>query len=313
MKKYVYGVDIGGSSIKFGLFFTTGKLIETWEVCTRLESNGANILSDIALAIENHIRDNGLLKQDVEGVGLGVPGPVGPDGVVYKCVNLGWDVTPVEEILSGMLDLTVKAGNDANVAALGEMWMGGGQGYQDLVMVTLGTGVGGGIVINGKIVPGNNGAAGEIGHICVNEDETEYCNCHKKGCLEQYTSATGIVRTFKKKVHDSSKKSILKDKKDLTSKDIFDAAKAGDEISLEVADETARILGKTLANVACVINPEIFVIGGGVANAGDFLINAVKNHFIANAFHATKDTAFQLAKLGNKAGIYGSAKLLLND
>ena len=313
MKTYAYGVDIGGTSMKLGWFLTTGKLIESWEIKTRLESKGANILSDIATTIQHHMQEKGLNKRDVEGIGLGVPGPVGADGVVYKCVNLGWDIMHVEKTLSDMLDLKVRAGNDANIAALGEMWMGGGRGYHNLVMVTLGTGVGGGIVINGTILPGIHGAAGEIGHLCMKEDETEYCNCHKKGCLEQYASATGILRCFKQRILTNAKESFLKDVEHITVKDIFDAAKAGDEIALQVIEETTSILGKALAHIACIINPEAFVIGGGVANAGDILLKAIQKHFITYAFHATRNTVFQLAELGNKAGIYGGVKLLLND
>lgn len=198
MKNYAFGVDIGGTTIKLGLFTTNATLLETWEIPTRTEDDGKHILTDIADAISTKMERQNISPKDVEGIGMGVPGPVSSDGTVLKCVNLGWDVFNVEHRLSVLSGMRVKAGNDANVAALGEMWQGGGKGYQDLVMVTLGTGVGGGVIIGGHILPGASGAAGEIGHIPMVDDEGEYCGCGKKGCLEQYTSANGIVRIIRR-------------------------------------------------------------------------------------------------------------------
>ena len=198
MKRYAFGVDIGGTTVKMGLFETAGTLLETWEIPTDTSDNGKNILPDIAKAVSAKLEEKKLSPLDIEGIGMGVPGPIGPDGTVLKCVNLGWGVFNVEEELNRLTGFKVKAGNDANVAALGEMWQGGGKGFRDLVMVTLGTGVGGGVIINEKILAGTNGAAGEIGHIPMRDDETECCGCGKKGCLEQYASATGIVRMTKK-------------------------------------------------------------------------------------------------------------------
>lgn len=194
MKKYAFGVDIGGTTVKMGLFQTNGDLLDTWEIPTRTQDGGKNILGDITEAVEGKLKEKNISKLDVEGIGMGVPGPVSPDGMVLKCVNLGWGTFHVEHELEQMTGLKVKAGNDANVAALGEMWQGGGKGHKNMVMMTLGTGVGGGIIINEHILAGVNGAAGEIGHIPMADDETETCGCGKKGCLEQYGSATGIVR-----------------------------------------------------------------------------------------------------------------------
>ena len=197
MKKYGFGVDVGGTTIKMGFFETDGKLLDKWEIKTDTTNGGENILSDIAKSIDNKLAQEGISKSDVQGIGVGVPGPVNSKGVVLKCVNLGWGVFNVEEALSNLTGLMVKAGNDANVAALGEMWQGAGKGSEDMIMVTLGTGVGGGIIVDGKVIAGANGAGGEIGHITVNEDEIEACNCGQYGCLEQYASATGIVRMAK--------------------------------------------------------------------------------------------------------------------
>ena len=264
MAKYVFGVDVGGTTVKMGLFTVEGELLDKWEIKTRTEDGGKNVLPDIADSIKEVIESKKLAKEDVEGVGIGVPGPVKEDGTVLKCVNLGWGILNVEDELEKLVGYPVKAGNDANVAALGEMWQGGGKGHSNLVMVTLGTGVGGGIILNGKMLFGVNGAGGEIGHICVDDSETETCGCGNKGCLEQYTSATGVVRLAGRAMAASDKKSTLRELEAVTAKDVFDAAKAGDELALEIVDTQARILGRALAQIACVVDPEIFVIGGGV-------------------------------------------------
>ena len=207
----------------------------------------------------------------------------------------------------------MKAGNDANMAALGEMWQGGGKGHKDIVMVTLGTGVGGGIILNGKMLAGTNGAGGEIGHICVNDDETEVCGCGNKGCLEQYTSATGIVRMAKIILNTTDKPSKLRQIQYISAKEIFDAAKEGDEVAATLVENHGKVLGKALAQIACVVDPEIFVIGGGVSRAGDILINTTAKYFAQYAFHACRQTKFALATLGNDAGMYGGACSILNQ
>ena len=311
MSNYVFGVDIGGTTVKIGLFSTDGKLLEKWEITTRTDDGGAYILSDIAKSIENKLEEKNISTEDVKGVGMGVPGPVREDGTVIKCVNLGWGVFNAAEELSSLIGLPVKVGNDANMAALGEYWQGGGKGFQNVIMVTLGTGVGGGIIINGKMLAGVNGAGGEIGHMTIDLDEQDVCNCGKKGCLEQYASATGIVRLANKALNDSSKPSKLREVKYISAKEIFDAAKSGDEIALSLVEEHGKRLGYALANVACVIDPEVFVIGGGVSKAGDILLNATKKYFQLYAFHACRNTEFHLATLGNDAGMYGGAASIL--
>ena len=312
MKKYGFGVDIGGTTIKMGFFETDGKLLDKWEIKTNTANGGAEILSDIAKSIDNKLAQEGISKDDVQGAGVGVPGPVRGDGVVNRCVNLGWGIMNVAEELGALTGLTVKVGNDANVAALGEMWQGAAKGCKDVVMVTLGTGVGGGVIIDGKIVAGFHGAGGEIGHITVNADELEACNCGKYGCLEQYASATGIVRMANKKLAQTDDATTLRNFEPLTAKDIFDEAKAGDEVAKELVDELGRILGGALSNLACVVNPQSIVIGGGVSKAGAILIETVQEHFRENAFHAFKETEFGIATLGNDAGIYGCMAMLLD-
>ncbi|MGM9537648.1 MAG: ROK family glucokinase [Candidatus Onthomonas sp.] len=312
MKAYAFGVDIGGTTIKLGLFTTNGELLESWEIPTRTENDGANILSDIAQAVDSKLEEKDISKLDVEGIGIGVPGPVGPDGTVFKCINLGWDVFNVERRLNALTGLKAKAGNDANVAALGEMWQGGGKGYQDIVMVTLGTGVGGGVIIGGKILAGINGAAGEIGHIPMRDEDPEACGCGKHGCLEQYASANGIVRIAKRYLTSHPEaESSLKELESYTSKEIFNEAKKGDAVALAMVDEVGHLLGKALASIACVINPEAFVIGGGMSKAGPILTEAIRKEFRRYAFHASRETEFKLAELGNNAGIYGGVRMVL--
>ena len=310
MKKYVFGVDVGGTTVKMGYFDIEGNLIEKWEIPTRTEDKGVNIIPDIAGSILVKLAQKDIDKKEVAGVGIGVPGPVKEDGTVLVAVNLGWDKRNTNEQLEDLLGIPVKTANDANVAALGEMWRGGGQGYEDVVAVTLGTGVGGGVIIGGKVIAGSNGAGGEIGHIHLEDNESEECGCKGHGCLEQYASATGVVRLAKKKLADSSKPSVLRDD-EVTAKAVWDAVKADDELAKEVANIYGEYLGKGLAAVAAVVDPQVFVIGGGVSKAGRVVIDYMEPYFDKYAFPGTKNAKFVLAKLGNDAGIYGAAKLVL--
>lgn len=311
MSQYVFGVDIGGTTVKLGLFDVEGTLLDKWEIPTRKEENGSKILPDIAESIEKKIAEKKLERSSIVGVGVGAPGPIDVEGTVYKAANLGWGVFSIRDTLSGILNLPVMAGNDANVAALGEMWKGGGKGAQNLVVVTLGTGVGGGIIINGKMLTGATGAGGEIGHIHVDDTETECCGCGNKGCLEQYASATGITRLAKRKLASTQKDSVLRQGA-ISAKTVFDAVKAGDELAKEIATEFGEILGKGLAAIAAVVNPEAIVIGGGVSKAGEILMDYIKPYYEKNVFHGSRNAKFSLATLGNDAGIYGAAKLVLD-
>ncbi|MDY4192963.1 MAG: ROK family glucokinase [Bariatricus sp.] len=313
MKKYIFGVDLGGTTVKMGLFLSSGELLHTWEIPTRTENGGKYILGDIADSVIETLREREISKDDVEGIGIGVPGPVGADGTVFKCVNLGWGVFNVADRLQELTGLKVKAGNDANVAALGEMWQGGGKGCHSIVMITLGTGIGGGIILNGEILSGTNGAAGEVGHIPVWDDETEMCGCGKRGCLEQYGSATGIVRVAKRYLKAHDEPSILRQYDDFTAKEVCDAAKENDAIAIEILDLVGKTLGKALACISCVVNTEAFVIGGGVSRAGSVLLDPIEKYFKEYAFHASRDTEFKLATLGNNAGIYGGAKMIAGN
>ena len=274
MGKYCFGVDVGGTTVKLGLFNTNGDLLEKWEIPTVTEDNGKAILPDCAKSILKKMDEREMDRTEVVGVGIGAPGPIDSEGTLYGAVNLGWGTMSLKKELQTLLNMPVEAGNDANVAALGEAWQGGAKGYEDVVVVTLGTGVGGGIIINGKMVAGATGAAGEIGHMHVNDDETEPCNCGNCGCLEEYVSATGIVRMAKRKLAEDDRPSIMR-KDDLSAKDVWDAVKAGDTVAIEVAEDFGWYLGKAMALVANVSNPEIFVIGGGVSKAGNVLLDYI--------------------------------------
>lgn len=308
--KYGFGVDIGGTTIKIGLFSVEGDLIEKWEIPTNKEDNGKYILTEIADFINRTIETKGIDKNDVIGVGLGVPGPVNKNGFVSVCVNLGWNSLNVEKEFHEISGLPVQVGNDANVAALGEMWQGAGKGYQDVLMVTLGTGVGCGCVLNGKIVSGIHGAGGEIGHMPVKDDEPIACNCGNHGCLEQYVSATGIVTQAKKVLDQDARSSSLRNYECLEAKHVYDEAKNGDVVANEIVDSTCKILAKALAQICSVIDPEIIVIGGGVSKAGDILTSRITQSFKKYVFNACAQTPIVLAKLENDAGMYGCVKSL---
>ena len=312
MKNYCLGIDVGGTTVKMGLFTTEGELLDKWEIPTRKEDGGAYILNDVAASVEAKLAEKNIAKEDVAGAGIGVPGPTLDTGYVSICVNLGWkDKNPANE-LSELLSIPVKAGNDANVAALGEMWKGGGEGYLDVVLLTLGTGVGGGIIINGEIAPSHRGVGGELGHITVNPDEEATCNCGNHGCLEQYASATGVVRIAKKLLAASKEESSLRTLETVTAKDVFDAAKAGDHLAVEAVEVLGKYLGLVVANVALTVDPDVFVIGGGVSKAGQVLIDVITKYYhnFAKIIGDNKAKVV-LAKLGNDAGIYGAARMVL--
>lgn len=306
---YCFGVDIGGTTVKLGLFECNGTIVEKWEIHTNTENEGAAILPDVAKTILEKMKEHHLEKETILGVGVGVPAPVA-DGIVNGSANLGWKYKNVKGELEELLGMKVEVGNDANVAALGEMWKGGGQGNKDLIMVTLGTGVGGGIITDGRILGGSNGAGGEIGHLCVNYEETEVCGCGGRGCLEQYASATGIVRLAKRRLAKNEDKTVLRTG-ELTAKTVFDAVKEKDVVAMEIAEEFGRYLGYALANLATAVDPSVIVIGGGVSKAGEILLQYIEKYFRERMFFANEKVQFALAKLGNEAGICGAAKMIL--
>ena len=314
MKEYAFGIDLGGTTAKIGLFTTSGALLEKWEVATDTSNAGEHILENLAAAVLGKMKEQSIQPEQVEGVGIGVPGPVLDSSIVpIVCANLGgWGERNVSAQLSGLLDgLKVLVGNDANVAALGEIWMGAAKGAKNAVMVTLGTGVGGGVVVNGKVIDGVHGAGGEIGHITVNRHETAICGCGKRGCLEQYSSATGVVRCMKKLLDENPDADCVLRGRDFEAKDVFDAARNGDALAAREVDEMSDTLGMALANIASTVDPEAFLVGGGVARAGDVLFAPLNKHFQEYAFKSCRETPIKQASLGNDAGIYGAVRLIV--
>ena len=310
MKKYTLGVDVGGTTVKMGLFNVDGEVLDKWEIKTHTENGGEAILPDIAASALAKLEEKGIAKEEVTGVGIGIPGPINDAGVVPHTANLGWGYKEVTRELEELTGLPCKGGNDANVAALGEVWKGGAAGYSNVVMVTLGTGVGGGIIIGEKIITGSNGASGEIGHIHVDDNIPGYCGCGNQGCLEQVASATGITNLANQALAASDKPSVLRGG-EVSAKTVFDAVKEGDELAIEVAERFGKYLGTALASITAIVDPQAIVIGGGVSKAGPVILEYIEKYYQKYCFKSCRDVKFALATLGNDAGIYGCAKMVL--
>lgn len=307
MRKYIIGVDVGGTSIKFGKFDLTGQLLEKWMITTDTSNHGNNIIKDIA----ESIKTNADIKE-IKGIGFGVPGPVSNNIVLY-CVNLGWGRLNLEEEFRDLFqddELIIKVANDANAAAAGEMYKGIAKGYNNVVMFTLGTGVGGGIVIDDKVVEGINGAAGEWGHIHVDNTHYFQCACGKKGCLETVSSAKGIVNLAKYNLERYHMRSPLRKYHDFSAKKVIDYAKNGDFIAERTIEESMEYLAQAMANLTLIVNPEIIVIGGGVSYAGNYIIEMIEKYYYKLVEPFISHTNFALASLGNEAGIYGCCYLV---
>lgn len=309
--KYAFGVDVGGTTVKLGFFTREGVLMEKWEIPTRVEDGGSAILPDIARSIDDCLARRSIGKTDVLGIGIGVPGPVDDDGNVNRCVNLNWGVFNLHQALGALTGLPVKAGNDANVAALGEYFDGGGKGSRSMLMVTLGTGIGGGFIWNGKILNGAHGVGCEIGHLCVDlSPEAELCTCGKRGCAEQYASARSLGRLAQRTLQAQPERpSLLREAEECSARTVFAAAARGDALARELLDRLYDVLGLTIAGGCCMVDPELVVLGGGMSKAGQVLLDGVRPRFEHHMFHACKGTRFTLATLGNDAGIYGAFHL----
>lgn len=318
MEKMLLGVDLGGTTTKLALITTYGEMISKWEIPTDKSENGKFITLNIAKAVDAKLEELNEPKSKVLGIGMGAPGPVNfSNGSIYEAVNLGWKDYPLKDLLEVEISLPAVIENDANMAALGEMWKGAGEGAKDLVCVTLGTGVGGGIIHNGQIVHGTSGAAGEIGHMTVVTDGGVSCNCGKVGCLETVASATGIVRLASEALATGDNSSLLQQRIEagdpLSSKLLFQCAKAGDPLSKTVVNRVGNYLGLALSHIGNVMNPEKIVIGGGVSHAGEILLEPVRQAFETYAFkRVRKSTKIHLATLGNDAGVIGAAWLIKN-
>lgn len=312
MKKYAIGIDLGGRSIKFGLFTEDGELVNKSTVNTRIDDGGKYILSDAYDHILKIMEKHDLNSTNLMGIGMGVPGSVTQQRYVNKAVNLGWDFVDIKEYFDDKLDLKILVENDANVAALGEAWVGVAKDYQSIVMVTLGTGVGGGIIVDGKILSGKHGSGGEIGHMpLLKEPLSRTCGCGNNRCFEQVASATGIENIALDYLFENEEDSILREVENITAKDIFDAFEKNDHAAMNIADQYFSHLARGLAIIAAVVDPEAFVLGGGVSNAGDLLLDNVRTYYKKYCFVNNRDVDIKIAALGNDAGIYGAAKLVL--
>ena len=307
MRKYNLGIDIGGTSIKIGLFDLDDNLLDSWKLPTNKSSNGKYILQEIAEVIKSK-----LVISEIRGIGFGVPGPVAKN-LVFSCVNLGWETKDIVSEFRAILnddEIVVKVANDANLAAAGEIYKGVASGYINAFMVTLGTGIGGGVIIDGRVVDGINGVAGEIGHTHIDDLYNLNCNCGKKGCLETVASATGIVRLAKAYLEQTDKPSPLRRFSDFSAKKVIDYAKSGDQLANEIIDQSMEYLARVLAKVTYIINPDIFIIGGGISNAGSFIIEKITKYYYPLVKPFIQKTNFEIATLGNDAGMYGACYLI---
>lgn len=312
--RYCFGIDIGGTTVKIGLFEENETLVSRWEIPTRKGSEPAALLQDMKESMEKCLRERKIRKEEICGIGMAAPGPVTADGILHGCVNIGWGDVNLAAAAEKIIGISpVSIGNDARVAALGEAIYGAGKGAKSMLMVTLGTGVGGGIVLDGKILMGESGVAGEIGHMTIDPYETEECGCGKTGCLEQYASATGMVRQAKRFLRERQVDSALRTCEKLTAQTLWDAAKAGDALAKEIICFVCDRLGTAIANAVYIADVEKIVIGGGVSAAGGFLLAQVEAAYCKKVFPHSRKKAFALAELGNDAGIQGAAALILRQ
>ena len=308
MKRYCLGIDIGGTSVKLGLFDAGEKLLLKWSIPTNTAENGRFILPELAATVNAKLAELGIEKEQLLGAGVGVPGQVEEDGTVVLAENLGWTNVPLVRTLTELTGLPVAAENDANLAALGELRGGSAKQFHSMVFITIGTGIGCGIVVKDKILSGADGAAGEIGHMHIEDDMQERCNCGKYGCLEQLASATGIVYLAKRELAASAEASLLRGCT-VTAQAVFEAAAQNDALALRVVDRFGMYLGKALSICTCIVNPEVVVIGGGVSKAGQPVLDVIRKYYRRYAYAPCLHTEFYLAELGEDAGIYGGAKL----
>ena len=312
--KYCFGIDIGGTMVKIGMFSETGELLVRWEIPTRKGADPVLLLEDIKTSLNQCMAEHKIDVENTLGIGMTAPGPVTADGILHNAVNIGWGAVKLAELAEDIIGISpVRIGNDARVAALGEAVYGAGKNAKSMLMLTLGTGVGGGVVLDGKILMGSSGVAGEIGHMTIDPYETETCSCGKKGCLEQYASATGMVRVAEKFLKERKEESVLRQLKQLTAKDLWSAAKNGDALANEITDVVCDRLGSAIANAIYLVDTEMIVIGGGVSAAGDLLLKKVETSYQEKVFAHSRNKRFVLAELGNDAGICGAAALILKD
>lgn len=317
-ERLAIGVDLGGTTIKMAIVDSKGNMVEKWTIPTDTSNNGRNISNHIAMSIKEQVENIEIEPSQIVGIGIGAPGFINMEnGFIYKAVNLGWENYPLKDDLEAKTGLRVLVDNDANIAALGEMWKGAGNQAPDMICITLGTGIGGGIILNGEILHGANGMAGEIGHITSLSDGGVPCNCGKRGCIETIASATGIARIATEGLNqhpESRLQTIYAEKGSITSEDVFVSAAESDEWALEVISIITHHLGLVIANLSNALNPSRVVIGGGVSKAADQLLEPLKQVFGKYTLPRVYEAAdFAIASLGNDAGVIGGARLIFSD
>lgn len=310
MKKYHVGIDIGGTKIKFGLFYKQ-ELIKLWEIETNTENNGENIINDTANSLIETLKLDDIKYYQISGIGIGIPGIVKNNEVIFA-PNIFWKN---KNIIKEMEDLTkiknIKCINDANAATLGEQWKGNAKKYKNFVLITLGTGIGGGVIIDNKLYEGALGSAGEFGHLYSDDAKKYMCNCGKCGCVELVASANGLPRIAESILDDLNDCSIDRQKYEST-KNIWTLVENGDNIATRVAEIFGKNIGIMLANISAILNPDAIIIGGGMSKSGPIVIEYIKKYFNEYSYKGCKNTIIEAASLDNKAGIYGLAKLAMN-
>jgi glucokinase len=315
---YIVGVDLGGTSIKMAIVSDKGDILFQMSEPTQVEAGSDGIFNQINEMIDRCCSRISIHRLQLKGIGIGAPAFLNiKEGFVKEAVNLGWKSIPLKQQLEKITGLPVSIDNDANVAAIGEMWRGAGQGSTELLCITLGTGVGAGVIVKGNIYHGANDTAGEFGHTTVMPEGGSPCNCGKTGCLETISSATGLIRIVTEAIKEG-RSSVLKPSLDargrLTAKLIADAANEGDELAVEMINKVGFYLGLALGNYAVAFNPGKIVVGGGLSHAGDIIFNPIRENYKKFALpHLTGEIDIVPAKLGNDAGVIGAAWLVVNN
>ena len=315
---YFVGVDIGGTNVEMGILNELGEILIKKSIKTDSKKGAEDTFGRIWTAINSLITELGITKDDIKSIGMGIPGPVLNNSVVKIAANFSWgDNFPAKELMEKITGKPVKVGNDVKLIALGETLFGAGRGYKNSITIPIGTGIAAGIIINGAIVEGADGAAGEFGHVVVNKQGYK-CGCGLTGCLETYCSATGIIREGKRRLAENKENALYRringNVDSLEARDIFDLAKAGDKFCMDIVDWFCEYMAEGIGMLLNILNPEIIIFSGGVARAGDILLDGVKKSLAKYALGMTMENLkFAFGELNEEAGIKGAAALVMNE
>jgi glucokinase len=320
MGKVAVGIDLGGTSTKLSLVKSTGEIVDKWNIPTDTSEAGSKIIPNIIQSLKQKISELNVANSDIIGIGMGAPGAINRnEGTVSGAYNLNWvEVQPVQSVFEASFGVPFFIDNDANVAALGEKWRGSGNNLKNVVFITLGTGVGGGVIITNQLLTGNHGCAGEIGHIHVSDNPIFQCTCGNQGCLESVASATGMIHLSKYLAQEHEGSSKLKqtilEKDEITVKEVFDAAKVKDTLGLVILENFGNYIGLACSHIANILDPDKIIVGGGIAAAGSILLSEIFETYHKYTFPKARDKELlTLARLGNDAGILGAAYLVMSN